>query len=43
MRTKTEPSLKSTLRNTGYSEKTADKIVNWYLFPEKSKVVQFKH
>jgi hypothetical protein len=37
MKTKSEPTLRQSLRKVGYSEKTIDKIVEWYIFPEKKK------
>jgi hypothetical protein len=40
MRTKAKPTLKLSLRNAGYSNETADKIVNWYTPPEKRKAAQ---
>jgi len=42
MRTKAQPTLRLSLRNAGYSEKTADKIVNWYTPPEKRKTAKPK-
>jgi hypothetical protein len=35
--------LRSSLRNACYSEKTVDKIINWYTLPEKSKGTHSKH
>lgn len=37
MKTKSEPTLSQSLREVGYSEKTIDKIVEWYTFPEKKE------
>jgi hypothetical protein len=37
MKTKSEPTLRLSLRNVGYSEKTIDRIVEWYTFPEKKE------
>ena len=38
MKTKSESTLRLSLRKAGYSEKTIDKILKWYTFPEKKEL-----
>jgi hypothetical protein len=37
MKAKSEPALRVTLRNIGYSKNATDKILKWYTPAEKSK------
>jgi predicted DNA-binding transcriptional regulator AlpA len=38
MKTKSEPTLRQSLCKVGYSEKTIDKFMKWYTFPEKKEL-----
>ena len=42
MKAKSEPALRVTLRNIGYSENATDKILKWYTPTEKSNATHPK-
>ncbi len=43
MKTEIGCKLRLSLYRAGYSEKTADKILNWYTIPINCKIAKAKH